>query len=104
MNHRDRKLLDLAHEVDWCQFLLPGVCEGGCPDGCEPAHSNNMSDGKGTGIKAHDYRHVASCHACHLEYDNGTKFTREEKREFFEMGWYLTMQWYFMNGWLGVIK
>ena len=104
MSHRDRKLLDLAHEVEVCQFMLPGVCNIGSPDGCEPAHSNNLSDGKGMGIKAHDYRHVASCHACHVEYDSGTKFTREEKREFFDNGWASTISLYFVNGWIGCVK
>lgn len=26
-NHRDRKLLDLAYELE-CQMQLPGICEG----------------------------------------------------------------------------
>jgi hypothetical protein len=102
--HRDRKLLDLAHEVEICQFKLPGVCQIAAPDGCEPAHSNNLSDGKGTGIKSHDYRHVASCHACHMEYDSGTKFSKVEKKALFEIGWINTIALYFMNGWIGVIK
>jgi hypothetical protein len=104
MNHRDRKLLDLAHEVEVCQFRLPGVCNIGQPDGCEPAHSNNLTDGKGTGIKAHDFRHVAACHACHVEYDNGKLFSREQKRVFFNDGWQSTMTLYFLNGWLGVSR
>ena len=103
-NHRDRKLLDLAHEVEVCQFRLPGVCQIGAPDGCEPAHSNNLTDDKGCRIKAHDYRHVAACHACHFEYDNGVRFTRDEKREYFESGWKSTISLYFVNGWLGVLK
>lgn len=103
-NHRDRKLLDLAHDVEVCQFRLPGVCQIGSPDGCEPAHSNNITDGKGLGIKSHDWKHVASCHACHVEYDSGTKFSRDEKREYFEQGWISTVSLYFLNGWLGVVK
>lgn len=78
--------------------MLPGVCERYSPGGCEPAHSNNLRDGKGTGIKAHDYMHVAACRTCHLEYDSGAKYTKEEKRDFFEEGWKRTMITYFVQG------
>lgn len=100
-NYRNRQLLDLAHEVNACQFRLPGVCERYSPGGCEPAHSNNIADGKGMGIKAHDFKHVASCHSCHVAYDGGQMFTKEEKRRFFERGWADTIAYYFLNDMIG---
>ncbi len=65
MIYRDRKLLDLAHQVTECQLQLPGVCQGHSAHGCEPAHSNQQRHGKGMGHKAEDIFHVAACHACH---------------------------------------
>lgn len=97
-NYRNRKLLDVPHNVEVCQFLLPGVCRRHQGHGCEPAHSNNISDGKGTGIKSHDHMHVAACHSCHMEYDSGAKFTKDEKRLYFSRAWYRTMRYYLDKG------
>jgi len=100
-NYRNRALLNKAHEVNQCQFMLPGVCERYSPGGCEPAHSNNIRDGKGTGIKSHDYMHVAACRTCHLEYDSGSKFTKEEKQDYFERGWVRTFRYYLYHNMVG---
>ena len=43
------------------------------------AHSNQMRDGKGRGLKAHDYRIAALCFTCHAEIDQGNKMSREER-------------------------
>lgn len=99
-NHRDRKYLDLAHKVNECQMKLPGVCIGYSYEGCEPAHSNNLTDGKGQGLKSHDYKTAALCPACHKEYDNGKKFDKEAKRKYFEEAWKKTIDLYFKNGWV----
>ncbi|QEZ47202.1 DUF1364 family protein [Cupriavidus oxalaticus] len=48
------------------------------------AHSNQLRDGKGRGIKAHDYRIAALCHACHAELDQGAKLSRAERMDFWE--------------------
>lgn len=101
-NFRDRKLLDLAHRVNECQLRLPEVCTGYSPHGCEPAHSNSQRHGKGMSIKADDCFHVAACHACHAELDQGRRFTREEKAEFWQAGYDRTMALYWRNGWLKV--
>lgn len=93
-NYRNDKLLKLTRQVHLCQFQLPGVCEHYVSHGCEPAHSNNLIHGKGMGIKADDDEHVCSCNACNTEYDNGMKFTREEKRDYYERGWKRTMKLY----------
>lgn len=100
MNFRSRRLLDLAHRVHECQLQLPGVCEGYSAHGCEPVHSNQQRHGKGFGCKAEDFYHVAGCHSCHAELDQGKRFTKEEKRDFWQAGWERTIALYFHNGWL----
>ncbi len=105
MNHRDRKLLDLAHKVEACMMRLPVVCKQYSHEGCEPAHNNEQRHGKGTGIKAHDYRHVAACRGCHDEYDGRTnelQLSRHQKSEFFAQGWERTIAYYFEQNWIGV--
>lgn len=101
-NYENRALLDLAHRVTTCQMRLPGVCQGVSPDGCEPAHANSGRYGKGMGLKAHDCYHAAACHRCHVELDQGRRFSQEEKLEFWREGWERTLLLYFRNGWLKV--
>lgn len=101
MSMRSRSLLDLAHDVNECQLQLPGVCRGYSVHGCEPAHSNQIRHGKGFGNKADDFFHVAACHDCHAEFDQGRLFNKEQKREFWREGWERTMALYFRNGWIG---
>lgn len=48
------------------------------------AHSNQLRDGKGRGIKAHDYRIAALCHTCHSELDQGSRMSRAEREEMWE--------------------
>lgn len=48
------------------------------------AHSNQLRDGKGKGIKAADYRIAPLCHRCHHELDQGSKLSKEERREMWE--------------------
>lgn len=100
-NYRNRKLLDLAHQVHICQFKLFG-CKGYTSEGCEPAHSNQSAHGKGMGIKADDDQHVASCHHCHLVYDGHTHLVipREDAVELFNAARARTFALYERNGWL----
>lgn len=100
--HRDRKLLDLAHKLNECQIQIPGVCQGYSPEGCEPAHSNQMEDGHGRGIKSHDCLHAAACHACHVEIDQGNKLNREDKVFYWTRGLKRTLLEYFKRGLLVV--
>lgn len=104
MTFRSRKLLDLAHRVTECQLRLPGVCEGQSNLGCEPAHSNQLRHGKGMSNKAADYMHVAACHTCHAEFDQGKRLSKSEKLVYFGDGWERTIALYFENGWLEVVK
>lgn len=44
------------------------------------AHSNQLRDGKGRGLKAKWYRVAALCDACHYEIDQGARLSKEERR------------------------
>lgn len=54
------------------------------------------------GIKAHDYRIAALCHACHSDLDQGIKLSRQERLEIFEVAHRATIGWLFENGHLEV--
>jgi len=95
-NYRNRKLLDLAHEVTECQ-----AC-GKYTPGCEPAHANWQIYGKGGALKAHDCFHAAMCHDCHAELDQGNTMSREEKHDRWHRAHIQTMLLYFKNGWIKV--
>jgi len=103
-NYENRALLNLAHRINECQLRLPGVCEGYSADGCEPAHANSARYGKGGALKAHDCYAAAACHSCHAELDQGNRFSREEKLDYWQLGWERTVLVYFKNGWLKVVK
>lgn len=64
-----------------CYLLLPGIYTHD-PATVVPCHSNQQQHGKGMGIKAHDEFTVPGCAACHLELDQGNRFTREQKFAF----------------------
>jgi hypothetical protein len=105
-NHRDRGLLDLAHEVYACTN-----CDRHVEHGCEPAHENGIAAGKGQSIKGGDHRHFAGCHECHLFYDSGSvgmdpsgrySATREDKRQLFDSAHKRTFDEYWKRGWLRV--
>ena len=67
--YRNKRLLELLRESP-CQHC-------GRKDGTiVAAHSNQLRDGKGRGIKAHDYRAAALCYGCHMELDQGTSLSR----------------------------
>jgi len=77
MNWRSEKLLAAARDLP-CQRC-------GASDGTVvAAHSNQLRDGKGRSIKAHDYRIAALCYRCHMEIDQGSKMSREERVEAWE--------------------
>lgn len=47
----------------------------------QASHSNQQRDGKGMGIKAHDYRLAALCTSCHTEIDQGADLSKAERRD-----------------------
>ena len=91
MIYRNKKLLELVRQCP-CQ-----TC--GNQDGTVvAAHSNQLRDGTGRGMKAHDYRIAALCYRCHMELDQGTKMTKEERAESWDEAHRGTIGWLFENG------
>jgi hypothetical protein len=64
MTYRNRKLLDLAHEIP-CQATFPHVCNGPSV----PAHSNQQAHGRGHAHKSDDCFFAAVCPAAHDAID-----------------------------------
>jgi hypothetical protein len=62
------------------------------------AHSNQLRDGKGKSIKAHDYRTAALCYSCHMELDQGKRWSKVERRELWEEAHRQTMGWLIETG------
>jgi len=75
--YRNKKLTDAAR-------LLP--CQHcGTSDGTVvAAHSNQLRDGKGRGLKAHDYRIASLCYKCHADLDQGAKMSKQERVDMWE--------------------
>jgi len=76
-NFRDKKILENAR-------LLPcQIC--GKQDGTVcAAHSNQQRDGKGMGIKAHDYRIASLCFECHSSIDQGSQHLKKKRQEMWD--------------------
>jgi ribosomal protein S27AE len=71
--YRNRKLLEILRKSP-CQ-------ECGREDGTVvAAHSNQLRDGKGRGIKADDNLVAALCLKCHYEIDQGNTLNKEERQ------------------------
>ena len=73
MNYRNEKLRRAVASIP-CM-----VC--GIEGQTQASHSNQQRDGKGMGIKAHDYRLAALCQICHADIDSGHGMTKAERRE-----------------------
>jgi hypothetical protein len=93
--YRNKKLLEILRQSP-CQ-----AC--GREDGTVvAAHSNQLRDGKGRGIKADDFRVASLCFACHQELDQGTRLSKAERVEMFEEAHRSTIGWLFNNNHLEV--
>jgi hypothetical protein len=88
MMYRNKKLLEAVRD---CPCQLCGAQDGTVV----AAHSNQMRDGKGRGLKAHDYRIAALCFKCHHEIDQGAKMSRQERLDAWEEAHRKTMGWFF---------
>lgn len=96
MMYRNTKLLEAVRAFP-CQNC-------GSQDGTVvAAHSNQLRDGKGRGLKAHDYRIAALCHRCHAELDQGAKLSRAEREEMWEAAHRKTVGQLFEAGLVKVI-
>lgn len=62
------------------------------------AHSNQQRDGKGMGIKAHDYRIAALCYTCHADIDQGKTLSKQQKFEAWDEAHRRTIGWLFETG------
>lgn len=88
MNWRSKKWMEVLREAPQCFGC------GKYNDGTVvAAHSNQLRDGKGKSIKAHDYRTASLCYTCHMELDQGSKWSKEERREFWEEAHRQTIGW-----------
>lgn len=97
MIYRNQKLLEIVRQSP-CQHC---EIENGT---IVAAHSNQLRDGKGRSIKAHDYRIAALCYKCHMELDQGKSLSRDDRREFWEEAHRKTIGWLFETGRLDVHK
>jgi hypothetical protein len=94
--YRNKKLLEVAR-------LLPcQIC--GIEDGTVvAAHSNQLRDGKGRGLKSSDVRIASLCFRCHAEIDQGSKLSKESRIEMWEQAHRATIGELFERG-LVVVK
>ena len=91
MVYRNKKLLEILRQSP-CQ-----AC--GREDGTVvAAHSNQLRDGKGRGIKADDHRTAALCYTCHMELDQGKSLSKAERVEMWEEAHRKTIGWLFETG------
>ena len=95
-NYRNKNLLRWAKRAPVC-FMCHRRNDGTVV----AAHSNSLTDGKGMGIKAHDYRVAFVCYECHTYIDQ-SKASAEEKRCAWENAHYDTIGWLFDVGALEV--
>lgn len=95
--YRNKKLLEVAR-------LLP--CQHcGIEDGTVvAAHSNQLRDGKGRGLKSSDVRIASLCFRCHAEIDQGSKLSKDARIEMWEQAHRATIGELFERGLVGVIK
>jgi hypothetical protein len=97
MMYRNQKLLEAVRESP-CQ--LCGTQNGTVV----AAHSNQLRDGKGRGIKAHDYRIAALCYHCHMEIDQGKSMSREMRLNAWDEAHRKTVGWLFENNLIGLLS
>ena len=90
MNYRNKKLLEAVREAP-CQSC-------GAKNGTVvAAHSNQLRDGKGKGIKASDAAIAALCYSCHYALDQGAGLTKEARVNMWEDAHRKTIGWLFDN-------
>lgn len=95
--YRNQKLLEAVRSSP-CQHC--GVRDGTIV----AAHSNQLRDGKGRGLKAHDYRIAALCFRCHAELDQGSKMCKQERVNMWEDAHRATVGWLFENDVIGLTR
>ena len=96
MIYRNKRLLEIVRNFP-CQHC--GIDDGTVV----AAHSNQLRDGKGRGIKASDFRIASLCFSCHSELDQGKNLSKQERIEMWEEAHRKTIGLLFDNGHLQVI-
>jgi len=88
--YRNQKLLEIVRNSPCqnCGSQNGTVCA---------ALSNQLRDGKGRSLKAHDFRVAALCFRCHSNLDQGYQMDKEERRELWEEAHRKTIAWLFEN-------
>ena len=97
MNYRNKKLTEVVRQFP-CQHC--GIRDGTIV----AAHSNQLRDGKGKGIKAHDFRIAALCYRCHADLDQGSQMSKDERREVWEEAHRRTIGELFLRGLIDVVR
>jgi len=94
--YRNKKLTDAAR-LRPCQHC-------GTSDGTVvAAHSNQLRDGKGRGLKAHDYRIASLCYRCHSDLDQGSKMSKQERVDMWEEAHRKTIGLFFEREIIGIL-
>jgi len=91
--YRNKKLLEIVREAP---CMICGIQDGSVV----AAHSNQIRDGKGKGLKAHDYRIAALCFHCHYKVDQGSKLSKQERIEAWDEAHRRTIGWLFDSAYL----
>lgn len=93
-NYRNRKLLDIAHEMP-CQADFPHSCFGSVV----PSHSNQQIFGRGASYKSHDWAYAAICSEAH-DYIDGRKggWDKETKHAEWLRAYIKTQNYLWQNG------
>jgi len=92
--YRNSKLLKAVAQMPCMRCGLHGSTQA--------SHSNQLIDGKGMGIKAHDYRIAALCMHCHAQIDQGRDLSKDEKKHIWDDAHRKTIGKLFEDGWLEV--
>ncbi len=96
-NFRSKKILKFAKDAPYCM-----AC-GKSNDGTiVAAHSNQLLDGKGTGLKAHDFRIAYLCSVCHFRVDQ-ENISKEIKKEIWEGAHRASIGWLFHSERLKIV-
>lgn len=77
----DKKMLEACRGQD-CWLCIPGICL--LIEGDQTVVAAHRNEGKGIGMKVPDELTVPACNLCHFAYDQGSKLSREEKRELWD--------------------
>ena len=94
MTFRSKPLLRAVASLECMLCGIQGLTQA--------AHSNQLRDGKGRGIKASDAAIAALCVACHTDIDQGRDMSKQERREAWDEAHRATMRALIERGMLRV--